>query len=340
MEKFRFLLFPLSLIFWIIVSFRNWLFNNNIKKFSEIKKKSICIGNLSIGGTGKTPHVDLLIEYFINQNIKVCTLSRGYGRSTRGIKEVKKSDTAKNVGDEPLMYKNKFGEKINVIVSENRKKGVEYTYEKFDENQIIILDDAFQHRRIKAGLNIIITDYNNRFTKDFILPVGNLRESKKNIKRADIVIISKSPKIEKFEEEKIKKEFNFNPNKIFFSRIKYTELKAFIKTKNKTIKNILLVTGIYNPTPLFNHLKQKYSVTHMKYKDHHTFTKNDLKKIHKKFDTFAIDNKIIVTTEKDYMRIKQFDSLINANWYYQPIKIEINEREKFNVMINNYVNQI
>ena len=340
MEKFRFLLFPLSFIFWIIVYFRNWIFNNNIKKSSEIKKKSICIGNLSIGGTGKTPHVDLLIEYFISQNIKVSTLSRGYGRSTKGIKEVKKSDTAKDVGDEPLMYKERYGKKINVIVSENRKKGVEYIYKEFDDNQIILLDDAFQHRRIKAGLNIIITDYNNRFTKDFIIPVGNLRESKKNIKRADIIIISKSPETGRIEEEKIKKEFNFNPNKIFFSRIKYTELKAFKKTKNETIKNILLVTGIYNPTPLLNHLKQKYSVTHMKYLDHNTFTKNDIKKIHKKFDTFALDKKIIVTTEKDYMRLKQFDSLINSNWHYQPIKIEISEREKFNIMINNYVNQI
>jgi len=342
MRKLRVLLIPFSWIYWITVAIRNWLFTIGLKKSIEIPKKSICVGNLSVGGTGKTPHVDLLVEHFIKQGIKTSTLSRGYGRSTKGLREVFKSDIADYTGDEPLFYKCKYDEKINVVVAEKRLEGVHFISTKYPKNQLIILDDAFQHRTVKAGLNIIITEYNHRFTKDFILPVGNLRESKYGVKRVDIIIVSKSPELSTSELSRIKSEFDFDPKKIFFSSITYEQLKPFNDIQKGVIKNVLLVTGIGNPTPLIQHLEKDYSVTHLKFKDHHLFTQHDIKNIHEKFDTFVSDNKIIVTTEKDYMRLRNLKWLNgdNDNWYYQPIKTEINERQKFNILIDNYVNEI
>ena len=342
MRRLRVLLLPFSWIYGIVVTFRNWLFTVGIKKTIEIPNKSICVGNLSMGGTGKTPQVDLIVAHFLKQNINTSTLSRGYGRSTKGLKEVYTSDTAEQVGDEPLFYKSKYGDNLKVVVAEKRTKGVSYISKKYPENQLIILDDAFQHRAVKAGLNILITDYNNRVTKDRILPSGHLREGKSGAKRADIIIVSKSPDLSQVEQEKIKSEFCFDPAKIFFSSIIYDQLKPFNQYKKGAIENILLVTGIGNPTPLVQHLENNYSVTHLKFKDHHLFTADDIKNIHEKFDTFVCDKKIIVTTEKDYMRLRNLKSVIDANydWYYQPIKTEINERQKFNLLIDNYVNEI
>ena len=342
MRKLRILLLPFSWIYGIVVGIRNWLFNIGFKKSIEIPNKSICVGNLSVGGTGKTPHVDLLVDHFVNKGIETSTLSRGYGRSTSGLREVLTSDIANHVGDEPLFYKSKYKDKLHVVVAEKRVKGVQYITKEYPRNQLIILDDAFQHRAVKAGLNIIITDYNHRFTKDFILPAGDLRESKSGVKRADIIIVSKCPTLTDKQRLELKTEFNFNPEKIFFSSISYDELKPFNKTYSEPIKNVLLVTGIGNPTPLIKHLESKYSVTHLKFKDHHLFTPDDIRDIHEKFDTFVSENKIIVTTEKDYMRLRDFKELNNDiyNWYYQPIKTEINKRQKFNLLIDNYVNEI
>ena len=342
MRKLRILLLPFSWIYGIVVGIRNWLFNIGFKKSIEIPNKSICVGNLSVGGTGKTPHVDLLVDHFVKKGVETSTLSRGYGRSTSGLREVLVSNIADQVGDEPLFYKSKYKEKLHVVVAEKRIEGVQYITKEYPTNQLIILDDAFQHRAVKAGLNIIITDYNHRFTKDFILPAGDLRESKFGVKRADIIIVSKCPNLTEQQCLKLKTEFNFNPEKIFFSSIKYDILKPFNKVYSEPIKNVLLVTGIGNPTPLIKHLESKYSVTHLKFKDHHLFTPDDIRDIHEKFDTFVSENKIIVTTEKDYMRLRDFKELNNDiyNWYYQPIKTEINERQKFNLLIDNYVNEI
>ncbi|MCH2230538.1 MAG: tetraacyldisaccharide 4'-kinase [Crocinitomicaceae bacterium] len=342
MQKLRILLLPFSWIYGIVVAIRNWLFNIGFFKSMEIPGKSICVGNLSTGGTGKTPHVDLLVDHFVKSGVKTSTLSRGYGRSTKGTREVFVTDSAESVGDEPLLYKLKYKENITVIVAEKRIDGVNLIHKSNPSNELIILDDAFQHRGVKAGLNIIITDYNNPYYKDFILPAGNLRESKKGIKRADIVIVSKCPKLSTEEMNRIKTKLNFPEQKIFFSSIKYAELIPFYDRHDVGINNILLVTGIGNPTPLINHLKKEYSVTHLNYKDHHLFSTNDIKDIREKFDTFASKDKIVVTTEKDFMRLKDFEAFKDNSWswYYQPIITEINERQKFNLLIDNYVSEI
>ena len=342
MRKLRILLLPFSWIYGIVVAIRNWLFNIGFYKSLDIPGKSICVGNLSVGGTGKTPHVDLLADHFISSGVKTSTLSRGYGRSTKGLREVFETDSADLVGDEPLFYKSKYRENIKVIVAEKRVEGVNFINQNYPSNDLIILDDAFQHRAVKAGLNIVITDFNNRYSKDFILPAGDLRESKLGVKRADIVIVSKSPNLSIDQMDTIKSELNFSYNKIFFSRIKYSELIPFTRKVEGPIKNILLVTGIGNPTPLINHLNEEYSVTHLNFKDHHLFSSNDIKDIREKFDTFASKDKIVVTTEKDFMRLRDFEELKDSNWtwYYQPITTEINERQKFNLLIDNYVREI
>ncbi len=341
--NFRLLLLPLSWVYGIITFIRNKCYDFGIFKSYNIPKKSICVGNLSTGGTGKTPHVDLLIDLILESNKNIATLSRGYGRKTKGLKEVYISSSAIEVGDEPLFYKSKYGQKVKVVVAENRKKGIDFILQDAPETEIIILDDAFQHRAVKAELNIIISDYNHPFYSDFILPAGDLRESRKGIKRADCIIISKCPpNLSEIEMNNIRTKIDFNPKRIFFSRIEYTKLKSFYNYTISYVENILLVTGIGNPTPLFEHLSKNYNVKLLQFKDHHVFNSSDIVKIHQKFDTFANGNKIIVTTEKDFMRLKKLKETLNEEypWFFQPIKTIIYNREHFNFYINDYVNKI
>jgi len=339
--NFRLFLLPFSWIYGSVVFIRNKCFDFGIFKSYKIPSKSICVGNLSTGGTGKTPHVDLLIELLLQQNKKVSTLSRGYGRTTKGLREVFTVSNAIDVGDEPLFYKCKYEDQIDVVVAEKRKIGIDFILQKKTATDVIILDDAFQHRAVIAGLSIIISDYNHPFYSDHILPAGNLRESKKSINRADCIIISKCPEnLSKEKMGEIKSKINFNPQRIFFSRIEYSHLKPFQFEQETKVENILLVAGIGNPNPLVEFLSKKYNVNLLQFNDHHVFKASDIVKIHQKFDTFANGNKIIVTTEKDFMRLKNFNETLGEvyPWFYQPIKTIINEEKQFNLYINEYVN--
>ena len=338
--NFRLLLLPFSLVYGLIVASRNLLFDIGFFNSYEIPKKSICVGNLSVGGTGKTPHVDLIAEYLLNNNLKTAILSRGYGRSTSGLIEVSENSNSNDVGDEPLFYKTKFKNDVVVVVAEKRKIGVDYILKQHTNNEIIILDDAFQHRAVNAGVNIVITDFSNLFYNDLMLPAGDLREWKVGIKRADVIIVSKCPS-DVGEEifNKIRSKLKFHKDKIFFSEISYGSLKPFSKEVDYKIENILLVTGIGNPTPLVQYLEKKFHVTHMKFKDHHVFTEANMMEIREKFDTFASSDKIIVTTEKDFMRLKDHSEIDSENypWYYQPIKTNIKEQYKFNLCLDEYL---
>ena len=337
--SFRLLLLPFSWIYGLITYFRNIFYSIGIIKSYDIPKKSICVGNLSVGGTGKTPHVDLLVTSLLSKNKKVAVLSRGFGRKTKGLLEVEKTSIAIEVGDEPLFYKKKHGENLTVVVAEKRKIGVDYIIQKNPENDIIVLDDAFQHRAVKAGLNILITEFERPFYSDFVLPAGNLREFSSGKRRADIIIVSKSPNnISEGIEAKIRQKIGFNPGKIFFSEVNYLPLKPFSQGVETKTENILLITGIGNPAPLKNKLEENYSVTHLIYTDHHVFNSKDIAEIYQKFDTFATGNKIIVTTEKDFMRLKDLD-LVKSNlndWFYQPIITTIKDETKFNQIIYEY----
>jgi tetraacyldisaccharide 4'-kinase len=342
MNLIRFLLFPFSFIYLGITSVRNIFYKLGIFKTSIIPKKSICVGNLSVGGTGKTPHVSYLAD-FLSQSVETAILSRGYGRKTTGFIWVKPISKASEVGDEPLFYANRFQEKVPVAVCEKRAIGVKQIQTLFPKNELIILDDAFQHRAVKAGLNIIITDFSKPFYDDYLMPVGSLRESRAGKNRADLIIVSKTPNdCTETTKNQIVKSLNFKPEFVFFSHISYAPMNPF-GTEIENIKKVILVTGIANPKPLLEHISKQYDVEEIRFGDHHAFSKVDIQRIHQKFDTFAHEETIILTTEKDYMRLKDFSSdwnLQNYPWYFQPITVKIDNEEKFKNLINQYVNTI
>lgn len=326
------------------MAIRNLFFDLGIFKVYSIPVKSICVGNLSMGGTGKTPHVDLITSHFISKSINTAILSRGYGRKTSGIIEVLESCTSYQVGDEPLFYKTKFKNKAQVYVAENRVLGANQILKSHPKIELIILDDAFQHRRFKSKVNILITDYSNLFSNDFVVPAGNLREFRRGKNRADIIIVSKCPDNLSMEEKtKIRKSLDFKNENVFFSQIKYNGLTPFKNNDIPNSKFALVVTGIGNPTPLISELNRYFTVKHIKYSDHHPFTSKDIREIHEKFDIFAPDDDgMIITTEKDFMRLREIKEVRESNlkWFYKSISVEIDEQEKFNLLLENYVNEI
>ncbi len=335
------LLFPFALVYGLFIALRNKFYDLNILKTFEIPIKSIVVGNLSVGGTGKTPYVLMIANQFSEKKIGV--LSRGYGRKTKGFFIVNKDHTAQDVGDEPLLFRQKLASNCIVAVCENRKVGIQKLLEIFPEIELIILDDAFQHRRIKPGFSIVLSEYNKPFFNDYILPVGYLREWKSGIKRADLLIFTKCPKNLTLEDQcKYVNNTAVNLKGIYFSTIIHQQFKP-LNHEIEHIENILLVSGIANPQPLIKHLENKFNLELMSFKDHHIFTESDITKIQQKFDNFATDNKIILTTEKDAVRLNNY---LKTNpgklypWYSIPIAIGILEEEKFFNELNDYVGKI
>lgn len=340
MNFLRLLLFPFGLIYGGVTKFRNWLFDLGIKGSYTIPGKSICIGNLSVGGTGKTPHVAYLAQ-LLQSDFSIHILSRGYGRQTRGFLEVFPDSNAESVGDEPLLYASHFPD-VRVAVCESRKTGIQHL-RSIEIPDVLLLDDAFQHRAVKAGMNILLTQFEHPYFSDFMLPAGNLREWKSGKSRADIVIVTKCPENLSSETKKrYVKRLKFDPKSVYFSRIVYGKIIPF-HTNYSTFQSVLLVTGIANPTPLQTYLEKNYTVELLKFPDHHDFTLEDIQKIHKKFDTFASENKVIVTTEKDFMRLKknEFKTLIQQKpWFYQSISVQIDRESEFNERIQHYVRTV
>jgi tetraacyldisaccharide 4'-kinase len=301
---------PFAIIYWFIIWLRNFFYNKNILKSSSFGLPIICVGNLSIGGTGKSPMVEFLVDC-LKDRFKVATLSRGYKRKTTGYALANENATALDIGDEPMLFHLKFPD-VPVAVGEERLVAIPQLLHDKPETQAIILDDAFQHRAIRAGLNILLTDYNNLFTRDFYLPTGDLRDLKSAYKRADIIVVTKcKTELSADEADKIRKEIRPLPHQqIFFSTIQYgqpyhiTSLSPFelnLKTE------VLLVTGIANPQPLKKLLEERsHTYYMMSFSDHYIFRIDDLKEIKKRFDRIEVANKIILTTEKDAMRLMKF----------------------------------
>lgn len=340
MKAIRWLLLPFSWLYGVITFLRNKAYDWSILKSYRIPKKSITVGNLSVGGTGKTPHVDYLIQYFLSRNTQLSVLSRGYGRKTNGLVVASDQSTASEIGDEPLQYVQRYSDKIKVVLAEKRKEGVDHIINQFPENELIILDDAFQHRAVSAGFSILITPFDDLFSDDFMLPTGNLREWKAGKKRANIVIVSKSPsEISSNEESLIIRKLGFDAKRVFFSSLEYNDLVSFSnKTQVNEIEHALIVTGIGNPSPLVDYWKSKCAVELMAFPDHHNYSAADIKAIHEKFGKFAPKNKVIITTEKDYMRLQQFDVVFDKKnaWHYQPITIRIKNQKTFNSLLDDY----
>lgn len=315
MNFLRKLLFPFSLLYGGITALRNFLYNKGLLKSKMYNFPVICVGNLSTGGTGKSPMIELLVS-FLKDEYKIAVLSRGYKRKTTGYREVLATNLVEEVGDEPLQFKKKYPE-ITVAVSEDRQTGIEKLKNVAD---IVLLDDAFQHRKVKASLNILLTSFDKLYSNDCMLPTGNLREPKFGAKRADVIVVTKCPencsdsKIEKIK-QKLKPKVH---QEIYFSKIGYS---SEIKNEKQTIalsylknQKFLLVTGIANPKPLVDFLKNKgLNFEEKTFPDHHNFTTSEIEGLKK--------HPLILTTEKDFMRLQQITNATEI--YYLPIKTVI-----------------
>ncbi len=319
-----------------VTATRNALYDKGVLKSHAFEIPIINVGNLSVGGTGKTPHIEYLIR-LLQDNYRVATLSRGYKRKSKGFLLANDNSSVASIGDEPFQFYNKF-EKLTVAVSEKRVLGVQKLLDLKPKPDIILLDDAFQHRQIQAGLTIVLTPYDDLFIDDSMLPSGNLREPKKGISRAQLIVVTKCPaQLSEKEQFTIAKRLNVGLTQtIFFSTIVYDDL-VYSNTERVRLtglkdQEIILVTGIANPEPLVKHLKkQKLSFQHLAFSDHHNFTSQDISVI------LEAENSIIITTEKDFMRLH---TKIKTKLYYLPIKVSIIDNEKdFNLKIKRYVEQ-
>ncbi len=312
LRSFRYLLFPFSLLYGAVIWLRNKLFDKDIFKSATFNFPVICVGNLAVGGTGKTPMVEYLIR-LLKEQYNTATLSRGYKRKTTGFAIADEETTALEIGDEPMQFHNKFPS-ITVAVGEERVVAIPQLLQERPHTQVIILDDAFQHRSVKAGLNIVLSAYNNLYTRDLLMPAGDLRDLKSSMKRADIIVITKcNPSMTLAEKEKILKEIRPLPSQsVFFTAISYTEPKHLFDVSTTTIQSdmaVLLISGIANPRPLKDYLNAKLSSYDMlRYPDHHIFHSNDLVDIKKQFEKITTPNKIILTTEKDGVRLVKFET--------------------------------
>lgn len=311
LRSFRYLLLPVSLVYGAVVWLRNWFFDKNILTSASFNFPVICVGNIATGGTGKTPMTEYLVR-LLQAKYNTATLSRGYKRKTKGFAVADENTTALEIGDEPMQFHVKFPQ-LTVAVGEERLVAIPHLLQEKPETEVIILDDAFQHRAVKAGLNIVLTAYNNLFTRDLMLPAGDLRDVKASMKRADIIIVTKcKPGLSSVEKDAIIKEINpSSQQSVFFTEIKYAAPYHLFNKPTVTIgpdTNVLLVCGIANPRPLKDYLASKMNTYDMlRYPDHHIFDMDDLSEIKKQFEKIKSSDKIILTTEKDAVRLVKFE---------------------------------
>lgn len=333
MKVLRFILFPFVPVYYVVSWMRNKLFDVGWLQHKRYDFPVICVGNLSVGGTGKTPMIEYLIRLLKN-DYHVATLSRGYKRHTHGFQLADAQATAQTLGDEPFQFHNKFKEEITVAVDANRQHGIAQLRTLDSKPEIILLDDAFQHRKVKAGLNILLTTYAQPFYKDIVLPTGNLREPRAGGKRADVIVVTKCPN-HVSDEERFQIINTMKPNAnqaVFFSSIHYDDSVYHLDgsaLKLDDLTPFTLVTGIANAASLVDHLKQKdLKFDHLNFKDHHEFRGEDIQLLNKK--------NLIITTEKDFMRLKDI-SEIKEKLYYLPIKVNIQESGNFDKLIKSFV---
>ena len=338
MNLLRKTLFPFAILYGFITSIRNFLYDRGILKSYSFDIPIIAVGNLSVGGTGKTPQIEYLIR-LLAPKYKVATLSRGYKRQSKGFVLADSNSSAEILGDEPFQFYIKFNN-IQVAVDADRKNGIEQLLSQTNKPEIILLDDAFQHRKVKAGFYILLTSYADLYSDDYMLPTGNLRESRSGAKRADIIIVTKCPvNLSLDEQNKIKKFLLSQKDKgknqeLYFSFSDYDE---FIYSEDKTMKvsesrngNKLLLAGIAKPNPFFAYL-QAENDEKLVFPDHHHFTESDINTIKNKSQ-----NKIIITTEKDFVRLK--GSIPKEQLFYLPIRSSfLSASENFDKTITNYV---
>lgn len=341
----KYLLFPISFLYNIITTIRNVLFDHKIGGYQPtlFDIHTISVGNLSVGGTGKTPMVEYLAK-FLKDSYKVAIISRGYGRKTAGILLADSYSTPQTIGDEPMQYYQKFSPNVQIMVGEHRSIAIPNLLSIKPETQVILLDDAFQHRWVLPHLNILLTDYNRLFFKDYVVPMGRLRENRNGARRADVIIITKCPKniAQKKENIKIKISPYITKSKIpiFFTTINYGQplpiYNTNLKFKNKA--QILLFTGIAHADQLNVYIKSNYNLVYTKtFADHHQYKLKDIENLIAIFDNCNAENTYFVTTEKDMVKLLQpnLAAIFNKHpVFYIPIDVKFLENEnKFQKLI-------
>jgi tetraacyldisaccharide 4'-kinase len=346
----KLLLYPFALLYGLVVWFRNFLYDTKILHTSRFNTPVISVGNLTAGGTGKTPHAEYLIE-LLHKEFSIAYLSRGYKRKTKGFILAETQSTYLEIGDEAMQIKQKFPD-VTVAVCEKRGKGINELTNNNINFDVIILDDAFQHRSVEPHINILLVDYTRPIFNDCLLPAGRLREPARNRFRANIIIYTKCPpELKPIEQRIIKNKLNIRPYQdLFFTRIRYGEISPAEKglslfDDNMRNYTVLLITGIANPTPFIGYLeKQVGTIFHEKYPDHYAYQKADIDKFQEKYDAIETNRKLIITTEKDLVRLKSVQGAHDGffrNVYYIPIEIKFLERSReiFNYRVLNYVRE-
>lgn len=338
----NFILLPLSKLYGFGVGVRNVMFKFHILRERSFDIPIISVGNIAVGGTGKTPHTEYIVN-LLKYNYRVAVLSRGYKRKTRGFVLATSRSTPNDIGDEPYQIYQKFGNEVTVAVCENRCQGIEELKKVDPDINLIILDDGFQHRYVKPAINIVLTEFSKPVYEDKLMPLGRLRESKRSLNRADIVVVTKCPdKLLPLEYRILQENLKLFPyQKLFFSRFVYPGLRPVfpenvnpkqIPTLNWLSHNdtLLALSGIANPRPFVKFLKMHQARVKVKvFPDHHKFTRKDLAAIEDKFRQMPGENRFIITTEKDAVRLANnpyFPQHLKPYTFYQPIEVEFDDR--------------
>jgi tetraacyldisaccharide 4'-kinase len=308
-DLLKFLLFPFAALYGLVVFFRNVCYDLNIFKSKSFDIPVIAVGNLSVGGTGKSPQVEYLIK-LLKKDYKIAVLSRGYKRQSEGFLLANKNTVMAELGDEPFQFYTNHPD-VLVAVDSERTSGINRLLELHPDIDVVLLDDAYQHRKVKASFYTLLTSYGNIYSDDFLLPIGTLRESRKGANRANAIVITKCPKnLEEVEQNKITRKISPSKHqKIYFTCIEYA--KTIVSENDELLVlnlhkyEVVLVTGIANPNPLLNHLEQLgVNYSHLNFPDHYNFKNSDLENIQTTFSKIGSKEKIILTTEKDYMRLQ------------------------------------
>lgn len=328
---------PMSWLYGMVTDVRNWLFDHRVLPVEEFDVPVVSIGNLTVGGTGKTPHVEYLAG-MLSSTYNIAVLSRGYKRKTRGFILANSNSTPESVGDEPLQIYLKLGSRIKVAVCENRRKGIREIIRQFPDTQLILLDDAFQHRYVKPKVNVMLMDYSRPVYDDSLLPYGRLRESSHQVNRADMVVVTKCPAgLSPLSFRLISKKLGLMPyQKLYYTSYSYGPLMPVFPEDSPyhadlaaltARDSVMLVTGIANPRGFVRHFRSypfKVVVNH--FPDHHDFTRSDIEELKNKFLTLKGERKVIVTTEKDAVRLAYnpyFPSSLKQFVFYIPVSVRM-----------------
>ncbi|VXD12092.1 tetraacyldisaccharide 4'-kinase [Marinoscillum sp. 108] len=313
------IVFPFALLFDLIIRLRNLLYDHGVKKTVRFDTNVVVVGNLSIGGTGKTPMIDYLVRYFQGQDKKICTLSRGYGRRTYGFRLATIADTPDTIGDEPYMYLQKYHGIVPVAVGAERDLAISELLGHVPDAHAILLDDAFQHRRVTPSVSIVLTTYENPLHRDYLLPAGRLREARRGVQRADIVVVTKCPEyMSEADQVRMRHEIQkYTSAAVYFMTVQYDPLVPVFRNGCELKRNVLGISGMANPEPFENYLHRNYAVKHTyNYRDHYRYKPADVRDILREMD----EDTSLITTEKDMVKLKQFQELRDYSCFYLPIR--------------------